>query len=271
MVKHWSKRRLFGAVAAMSSVFFTNATIAHCEPKDILAEVQGKLNKAKTLSFTMQEERSGLKIETRCSIRQFGRGVISCRQEQQALVPGVRHQPFVAITDHNKLYFFPTGCGNVVVRMSYLETRECDSPIANMFFRYGTSELIKEESACCVIRYICTPAEIRALKVAINKKIGVEVKKDMTPAVLEYKISKKSQTLLEATVYSERGKLIARQMFKDWKFDVDIPDSMFEIPKDFKQYVVKSAKDAEKLQAELMKKALAEQARKQQQEKQRQK
>ena len=97
--------------------------------------------------------------------------------------------------------------------------------------------------------------------------MGVEVKKDMTPAVLEYKISKESQTLLEATVYSERGKLITRQMFKDWKFDVDIPDSVFEIPKDFKLYVVKSAKDAEKLQAELMKKALAEQAKKRQDKK----
>ena len=95
--------------------------------------------------------------------------------------------------------------------------------------------------------------------------MGVEIQKDMIPAVLEYKVSKKSMTLLEMTIYSERGKLITKQLFKDWQFDIDIPDSTFEIPKGFKQYIVKTAKDAEKLQAELMKVALAEQAKKQQQ------
>lgn len=237
------------------------------EPQRILKNVQDKVNQAKTLSVVMQEDKGGLKIETACTIRQFGKGVISCRQEQRAVVSGATPQPFVAITDHNKLYFFPTGCGNVVVRMKHLESREPDSPLANLFFNEGTFERISENDADCSIRYTCTPVEVKALKVAIEKKTGVEFQKDMIPAVLEYKISKKAMTLSETTVYSERGKLISKQSFKDWQFDIEIPDSTFEIPKGFKQYIVKTAKDAEKLQVELMKVALAEQAKKQKQEK----
>ena len=237
-------------------------------PKAILEEVQGKLNRAKTFSVTTLEERGGGKIETKCAVKQYGEGDVSCRQEQRMVLPRGASQPFVSIMNHNKLYFFPTGCGNVIVRVKYLETREVGSPVANLFFSDGSCEVVSDADSECAIRYTCTPEEIRTLKLAMEKKLGVEVKKDMTPAALEYKISKGSQTLLEATIYSERGKLITKQAFKDWKFDVEIPESAFEIPKGFKLFVVKSAKEAGLLQAELMRKAMAEQAKQQQRKKQ---
>ena len=235
------------------------------DPKLTLEKVQNKLNKAKAFSVTSQEEKNGVRVEMKCMVRQHSKNDISFRQEQRTFLPGGVSQPLVSIMDHNKLYIFPIGCGNIVVRMKYLETRKPDSPLANLFFSEGTFERISEADADCLIRYTCTPAEVKALKVAIGKKLGVEIQKDMIPAVLEYKVSKKSMTLLEMTIYSERGKLITKQLFKNWQFDIDIPDSTFEIPKGFKQYIVKTAKDAEKLQAELMKVALAEQAKKQQQ------
>lgn len=264
------------AIAALSTFAtgaseITGATAQSQTPKAVLEKVQDKLNKAKAISMILMEEKGGVKVESKCMVKQYAKGEISFRQEQRAILPGGPSQPLVTIMDHNKLYMFPVGCGNVVVRMKYLETREPDSPLANLFFSEGTFERISESDADCSIRYVCTPAEVKALKVAIGKKTGVEIPKDMTPAVLEYKISKKSQTLREATIYSERGKLITRQLFKDWRFDIEIPDLTFEIPKGFKQYVVKSAKDAEKLQAELMKVALAEQAKKQQQQNKQQK
>lgn len=152
--------------------------------------------------------------------------------------------------------------------MKYLEVREPDSPVANLFLRDGTCEKVMEDNTACSIRYTCTPKEVKALKIEIGKRLGVDVKKDMTPAVLDYKIAKESQTLSEVAIYSERGKLVTRQLFKDWLFDIEIPDSTFELPKGYKQYVVKSAKEAEKLQAELMKNAMSEQSKKQQLERQ---
>ena len=238
------------------------------EPKTILKEVQNKINKAKTFSMTTQEEKGGVKIETKCVVKQHEKGVISCRQEQRGLLPGTSLEPFLAITDHNKLYFFPTGCGKVVVRMKYLEVREPDSPVANLFLQDGTCEKVMEDNTACSIRYTCTPKEVKALKIEIGKRLGVDVKKDMTPAVLDYKIAKESQTLSEVAIYSERGKLVTRQLFKDWLFDIEIPDSTIELPKGYKQNVVKSAKEAEKLQAELMKNAMSEQSKKQQLERQ---
>ncbi len=255
-------------ILALSSIICAaSAEDKGFDPKSILADVQDKMNKSKTFSVIVLQEKGGTKIETKCFMKQFGKGDFSFRQEQTAVLPGNSPQTFVSIVDHNKLYYFPTCCGNVAVRMKYLETRKPDSPLANLFFSEGTFERISEADADCLIRYTCTPAEVKALKVAIGKKLGVEIQKDMIPAVLEYKVSKKSMTLLEMTIYSERGKLITKQLFKDWQFDIDIPDSTFEIPKSFKQYIVKTAKDAEKLQAELMKVALAEQAKKQQQKK----
>lgn len=237
-------------------------------PKVILDMVQCKLNKAKTFSMTVLEEKGGVKSETKCVAKQHGKGVVSCRQEQRALLTGAMAQPFVTITDHNKLYYFPTGCGNVAVRMKYLEVRKPETPMANLFLSNGTCEMVKEEKDDYLIRYICTPNEVNELKTAFDKQMDVKINKDMIPAVMDYKISKQSPTLLEVTVYSERGKLISKQSFSDWLFDVEIPDSTFEVPKEFIQYVVKSAKDAEKLQAELLKVALAEQAKKQSQNKQ---
>lgn len=241
------------------------------EPEMILKGVQGKLNKAKTFMTTSMEEKGDVKIETVSVVKQHGQGVISCRQEQRATVPGVTPQPFVSVIDCNKIYFFPTGCGNVVVRMKYLESREPNSPVANLFFPDGVCEKVKETPSDWLIRYTCTPKEVQTLKTALEKKLGVPLKRDMTPAVLDYKIAKEPQTLLEATFYSERGKLIAKQTFKDWQFDMEIPDSKFAIPKDFRLYVVKSAKEAERLQSELMKKTMEEQTRKRQQEKKSQK
>lgn len=241
------------------------------EPEMILDGVQGKLNKAKTFTTTSMEEKGGMKIETKSIVKQYGQGVISCRQEQRATAPEVTPQPFVSVIDRNKIYFFPTGCGDVVVRMKYLESHEPNSPVANLFFSDGACEKIRETSSDWLIRYTCTPKEVQTLKTAIEKKLGVPLKNDMTPAVLDYKIGKETQTLLEATVFSERGKLITKQTFKDWRFDVEIPDSTFAIPREFRMYVVKSAKEAERLQSELMKKALEEQSRKRQQDKKSQK
>ena len=256
-----------GMVFGTSAV--NNADADMSMPKAFLKNVQDKLNKAQTITLTSFEEKGGVKIETKCCLKLHKKGELSCRQEQRPiLLAGETPQSLVTIMNHNKIYIFPTGCGNIVVRVKYLETREPDSPLANLFFSEGTFERISEDDADCTIRYTCTPAEVKALKVAIEKKTCAEFQKDMIPAVLEYKISKNSMTLLEMAIYSERGKLITKQLFKDWQFDIDIPDSTFEIPTGFTQYVVRTAKDAEKVQAKLMKVALAEQSKKQQQDKQ---
>jgi outer membrane lipoprotein-sorting protein len=241
------------------------------ESKAILAEVQQRLNNARSFSMTAVEEKGGVKFETKSVVKQHGRGVVSCRQEQRAVVPDAMPPPFVSIIDHNKIYFFPTGCGDIAVRMKYLESREPNSPVANLFFAGGACEKVGETHSECLIRYTCTTGEVLALKAAIEKKLGTTLKKDMAPAVIDYKVAKDTRTLLEATVYSERGKLIDKKSFRNWQFDVEISDSTFEIPKGFKLHVVKSAKEAGRLQAELMKKAIEEQVRKQQQDKKRQK
>lgn len=254
---------LFGASSSTS-----NGTVGSMASHAILAEVQDKVNRAKTFTVMAQEEKGGVKIETKCVVKQHEKGVISCRQEQRVLLPGTSPQSFLSIMDRNKLYFFPTGCGKVVVRMKYLERYELDSPVANLFFQDGTCEKVMEDNAVYSIRYTCTPKEIKALKAVMGRQLGVAVKKDMIPAVLDYKITKESRTLSEVAIYSERGKLITKQLFNDWLFDMEIPDSTFELPKGYKQYVVKSAKEAEKLQAELMKNAMSEQSKKQQLERQ---
>lgn len=250
---------LFGASGSTE-----NGVVRSIAPHAILAEVQDKVNRAKTFSVIAQEEKGGVKIETKCVVRRHEKGIISCRQEQRVLMPGTSPQPFLTIVDRNKLYFLPTGCGRVIVRMKYLEGYELDSPVANLFFQDGVCEKVMEDNTAYSIRYTCTPKEIKALKAAMGRQLGVAVKKDMIPAVLDYKITKESRTLSEVAIYSERGKLISKQLCKDWLFDMEIPDSTFELPKGYKQYVVKSAKEAEKLQAELMKNAMSEQSKKQQ-------
>ena len=266
-VAHTALLPLIGVVASKDGY----TTSESDKPEMILKGIQGKLNKAQTFMTTSMEEKGGMKLETKSVVKQHGQGVISCRQEQKGIAPGAIQQPFVSVIDHNKIYFFPTGCGDIDVRMKYLEDREPNSPVANLFFPDGVCEKVRETSSDWLIRYTCTPKEVQTLKTAIEKKLGVPLKKDMTPAVLDYKIAKETQTLLEATVYSERGKLIAKQTFKDWKFDMEIPDSTFAIPKEFRLYVVKSAKEAERLQSELLKKAMEEQARKRQRDKKSQK
>ena len=133
------------------------------EPRSVLQEIQDKLNNSKALSVTSQEEKNGVRVETKCIVKQFGKGRISFRQEQQVLLPNGLSQSLVTIMDNNKLYIFPIGCGNVVVRMKYFEARETDSPLANLFFSRGTVERVSDCNADCLIRYICTPAEVSAL------------------------------------------------------------------------------------------------------------
>ncbi len=248
-----------------------HATSEQNEPRMILKGIQDKLNKAKTFMMTSMEEKGGMKFETKIVVKQHGNGIVSCRQEQRIVEPGAMPQPFVSVIDRNKIYFFPTGCGDVVVRMKYLESREPNSPVANLFFSEGVCEKVRDSPSDWLIRYTCTPKEVQTLKTAIEKKLGVPLMKDMTPAVLDYRIAKDPQMLQEATIYSERGKLIAQQTFRDWHFGMEIPDSTFAIPKESCLYVVKSAKEAERLQSELMKKAMEERARERREDKKRQK
>lgn len=227
------------------------------DAKTVLAAVQDKILSAKTVRVKVREVVMGVKTETRLVSKQMGKGVLSFRQETQALIPGKTIQPFIQVMDRNKLYYFPTGCGDVAVRMQFME-QEATTLTANLFLSGGKIEPLKDDSRYHSVRYVCTPAEVAGLLNDLRKTFGAAVTRDMIPAVMEYKIDKNTLSLSELILYSDRGRLVKRQTFHEWAFDSLVADSNFQIPQKYKTYTAKTLKEAEVIQAKLVKKAMAD-------------
>ena len=154
------KSVVFGVLAVSA---FAQAKSVQLDAKALLVKAQTAITSAKTMRVTMREEVGGVKTEAKFVSKQNAKGVLSFRQETQALLPGRKPQPFIQVMDRNKLYFFPTGCGEVVVRMAFREEKMPRGLVANLFLPDGTIELLKDDGKVCSIRYTCTPKEVEEL------------------------------------------------------------------------------------------------------------
>lgn len=249
----------FVMIVGLTASIFAQANPAQPDANALLVKTQTAITSAKTLRVTMREEVSGVKTETKLVSKQNAEGVLSFRQETQAIIQGKKPQPFIQVMDRNKLYFFPTGCGQVAVRMKSLEEKMPGGLVANLFLPGGTIELLKDDGKVCSIRYTCTPNEIEELSKAVKEQHGALYSKDLVPGIFEYRIDKDSATLSELIFYSERGRLVKRATFRDWKFDDKVADSNFVVPPKYKMYTAKTRKDGERIQAELLAVAQARQ------------
>ena len=249
----------FVMIGALAASMFAQANPAQSDAKALLVKTQTAIMSAKTLRVTMREEVSGVKTETKFVSKQNAKGVLSFRQEAQAIISGKKPQPFIQVMHRNKLYFFPTGCGQVVVRMKFLEEKMSGGLVATLFLPGGTLEILKDDGKVCSIRYTCTPNEIEEMEKAIKEQYGVLYSKDLVPGILEYRIDKDSATLSELIFYSERGRLVKRATFYDWKFNDKVADSNFVVPPKYKMYTAKTRKDGDRIQAELLSVAQARQ------------
>ena len=247
-----------GVVLSMTITLQGVSENATADAKSILSRIQNRLQSAKSVKVIVRENLKGVNVETKFMGKQIEKDIISFRQESVALVAGEKQQPFIQLMDRNKLYFFPTGCGNVVVRMKFMEDKK-QNFLAQLFRSDGKVEMLKGNDTLYSIRYICAQEEIDEMEKDLKKKFGKAFNKELIPSILEYKITKKDLTLTEIIGYSEKGRLIKRQMISDWAFDLAIPDSTFQVPSKYKLYTANSEKEAERIQAELVKKALARQ------------
>ncbi len=225
------------------------------DARAVLAAVQDKILSAKTVRVKVREVVKGVRTETRFISKQTDKGTLSFRQETQALIQGKSIQPFIQVMDRNKLYYFPTGCGDVAVRMQFME-QERTTLTANLFLPGGKIEPLKGDSRHYSVRYVCTPAEVAGLLKNLRKTFGAAVTRDMVPAVMEYKIDKPTLSLSELILYSDRGRLVKRQTFHEWAFNSLVADSNFHIPQKYKTYTAKTLKEAELIQAKLVRKAM---------------
>lgn len=223
---------------------------------NILTKVQRKILSARTLRVKMREEVKGCKLETRLISKQLTKDVLSFRQEVHAVDPGKVVQPFIQVMNKNKLYNFPTGCGNVVVRMQFLEEKTT-TLVARLFLSNGRAKLLKDGNKTCSIRYTCTPDEVAESFKVMQEKFGKAITRDMVPAVWEYLIDKENMLLMEMILYSDKGRLVKRQTFHDWKIDGPVADSNFDLPPKYRVYTAKTLQDAERIQSELVRKAMS--------------
>ncbi len=247
----------FVALGVLAVSAFVQAKSVQTDAKALLVKVQTAMTSAKTMRVTMREEVGGVKTEAKVVSKQNAKGVLSFRQETQALVPGRKPQPFIQVLDRNKLYFFPTGCGEVVVRMAFMEEKMPRGLVANLFLPDGTIELLKDDGKVCSIRYTCTPKEVEELAKAVKEQYGALFNRDLVPGIFEYRIDKGSATLLELTCSSERGHPVKHVTFHDWTFNDAVDDAVFQIPPKYKMYTAKTREDGERIQAELLNAARA--------------
>lgn len=245
---------VFGVLAVSA---FAQAKSVQLDAKALLVKAQTAITTAKTMRVTMREEVGGVKTEAKFVSKQNAKGVLSFRQETQALLPGRKPQPFIQVMDRNKLYFFPTGCGEVVVRMAFREEKMPRGLVANLFLPDGTIELLKDDGKVCSIRYTCTPKEVEELAKAVKEQYGALFSRDLVPGIFEYRIDKASATLLELTCSSERGRPVKHVTFHDWAFNGTVDDSVFQIPPKYRMYTAKTRADGERIQAELLNAARA--------------
>ena len=249
----------FVMIVGLTASIFAQANPAQPDAKALLVKTQTAITSAKTLRVTMREEVSGVKTETKFVSKQNAEGVLSFRQETQAIIQGKKPQPFIQVMDRNKLYFFPTGCGQVAVRMKFLEEKMPGGLVANLFLPGGTIELLKDDGKVCSIRYTCTPKEVEELAKAVKEQYGALFSRDLVPGIFEYRIDKASATLLELTCSSGRGRPVKHVTFHDWAFNGTVDDSVFQIPPKYRMYTAKTRKDGERIQAELLAVAQARQ------------
>lgn len=242
----------FVVLGVLAVSAFVQAKSVQTDAKALLVKVQTVMTSAKTMRVTMCEEVGGVKTEAKVVSKQNAKGVLSFRQETQALVPGRKPQPFIQVLDRNKLYFFPTGCGEVVVRMAFMEEKVSGGLVANLFLPDGTIELLKDDGKVCSIRYTCTPKEVEELAKAVKEQYGALFDRDLVPGIFEYRIDKNTATLLELTCFSERGRPVKHVTFHDWTFNDAVDDSVFRIPPKYKMYTAKTREDGERIQAELL-------------------
>lgn len=242
----------FVALGVLAVSAFAQAKSAQPDAKALLVKAQTAITSAKTVRVTMREEVGGVKTEAKFVSKQNAEGVLSFRQETRALVPGREPQPFIQIMDRNKLYFFPTGCGEVVVRMAFMEEKMPRGLVANLFLPDGAIELLQDDGKVCSIRYACTPKEVAELEKAAREQYGALFSRDLVLGIFEYRIDKASATLLELTCSSERGRPVKHVTFHDWTFNGAVDDSVFQIPPKYRMYTAKTRADGERIQAELL-------------------
>lgn len=227
-----------------------------CDATNILTKVQNRVLSAKTLCVKMREEVKGQKIETRLISKQLTKDVLSFRQEVHAVDTSRNVQPFIQVMNRNKLYNFPTGCGDVMVRMQFLE-KKATTLVAKLFFSKGRAELLKDGEKVCTIRYACTPEEVTEWFNGLKDTFGKVITRDMVPAVMEYVVDKENMLLNEVVLYSDCGRLVKRQTFHDWRIDGPVADSNFELPQNYRMYTARTLQEGERIDAELLKKALS--------------
>lgn len=243
-----------GVVVAAFAV--TGISDKDIQAKNILVKVQSSILEAKTLRVVMRESMNGINVETRAISKKMSNNVFSFRQEMHVLGKDKSIQPFIQIMDRNKLYNFPTGCGDVVIRMKFMEKMATGGHWAKLFLPDGKIEMLKPEKSVYSIRYICTAGETKILGEEMRKLQGKMFNKELIPAIFEYKISKDTLVLNEVLTYSARGRLVKRQIFDDWKFNCDVADSNFQIPNKYKVYTARTMEEGERINVELLKKAM---------------
>ena len=79
------KSVVFGILAVSA---FAQAKSVQLDAKALLVKAQTAITSAKTMRVTMREEVGGVKTEAKFVSKQNAKGVLSFRQETQALLPG---------------------------------------------------------------------------------------------------------------------------------------------------------------------------------------
>lgn len=244
--------KMFRIAIVVLAAIWSMSLFGEIDPVSVLQKIQKRLNESKTIEFVAKEERRGHKLETRNLIKHHSKSVMSMRQEHRAITEKGSSQPYVIVMDHNKFYSFPTGCGDVVVRMKFME-RTLPNALANFFVTKGNVSMVRNDGDTYHIRYECTQDEVLALTKQLSEKSGEKIGKDLVPAVLDYMVDINTLDIKDVLVCSQRGKLIRKQSFSDWKYDVEVDDSKFSIPSQFVLYTVNSPNDAARLQKVLIK------------------
>lgn len=247
-----SIKRIIASLVIVSGLTAVGVEGTEVGAKELLTRTQNRILNAKTISVIFHEADKGIKVENRFMYKQISKDMMSFRQEARAIVAEMSPQPFVQVMEKNKLYVFPTGCGDVVVRLKYLEQKSVNV-MAKLFLPNGKIEFMGGDGKEYHVRYTCTPSEANEIEIATKSK-GV-MDKNLVPVIFEYRITKKDETLSEMICYSDKGRLVKRITFFDWKFDGEINDSNFRIPQKFKVYTANSEKEATRIQMELMVKA----------------
>ena len=244
--------KIFRIAIVVIAAIWRMSLYGEIDPVSVLQKIQKRLNESKTIEFVAKEERGGHKLETRNLIKHHSKSVMSMRQEHRAITEKGSSQPYVIVVDHNKFYSFPTGCGDVVVRMKFME-RTLPNALANFFVTKGNVKMVRNDGNIYHIRYECTQDEVLALTKQLSEKSGEKIGKDLVPGVLDYMIDINTLDIKDVLVCSQRGKLIRKQSFSDWEYDIEVDDSKFSIPSQFVLYTVNSPNDAARLQKELIK------------------